>query len=100
MGWVERKDPPHFCDQPNPGSPPNLEFGDGSVWGCDVCGEDWVWESHIFGYGGGLVWYRGGESEWVRLSWVLTQETLQKEIAAASSIVIEPVKKRRWWYLW
>lgn len=47
--WIEKTEPPHYCQQPEPGDHYAMEFGNHSKWKCD-CGRVWVW------YENGTAW--------------------------------------------
>jgi hypothetical protein len=63
MGWVEKKDPPHYCSQPHI-SMLHPEVGDGSVWECDECKILWIWDQSYWTWTeanpdtGKLPWWR------------------------------------------
>jgi hypothetical protein len=53
--WIEKTEPPHYCQQPDPGDHYEMEFGNHSKWRCD-CGRVWVWYEFGSGWTSGPCW--------------------------------------------
>lgn len=84
MVWIEKTNPPHYCQQPEPGDHYDMDFGGGSIWQCDICREKWIFHPL-------LQWERLEEHD----------KRLARWDAEAKARLLESGRMpKRWWQLW
>lgn len=63
MGWIKQTPPEHFCKPPHPeiSKLGDLEYGEGSLWACDDCGQVFEFD--------GLYFYKVIDKEETKKRW-------------------------------